>query len=146
LVFERTMPDLELLRRLWLLLPDSTRSRLWPATFAFDDATSFHAVVVRRVQIGTFSGYLYEVQAGDYPEGAYERSLQVAVEAGDQSELNRLFTRRSPSQTLRLALLLVAGMAILAVAMQLLNRALDTSHRAGPAAGHHAPNTKRTPQ
>jgi hypothetical protein len=37
-VFERQAPDTPLLRDLWMLLPTSTRARLWPASFAFGEA------------------------------------------------------------------------------------------------------------
>jgi hypothetical protein len=108
LVFERREPDAALLRGLWALLPLASRAGLWPASFAFSNALGFHAVVVPRAGGPEFANYLHEVQAGDYPEGRYELSLQTAVEAGDQAELDALFARRSRAQVLRLGLLLLA--------------------------------------
>jgi hypothetical protein len=109
LVFERRAPDTPLLRSLWALLPVSSRVSLWPASFAFSNALGFHAVVVPRAAGPEFADYVDEAQAGDYPEGRYELSLQTAVEAGDQAEMDALFARRSRAQVLRLgvALLLV---------------------------------------
>src|SRR5260370_282778 len=55
---------------------------------------------------GGAAGYLSEDQARDYPESHYERDLQVAVESKDQRALDRLLSRRSSTETLRLALLI----------------------------------------
>ncbi len=121
IVLERPAPDTEVLRGLWLLLPASTRSQLWPASFAFDNALDFHVVVVPRADPERYANYMTEEQAGDYPEGRYELNLQIAAEAGDQAELDRLFARRSSAQTLRLCLVLVLVMGVLALAMQLLS-------------------------
>ena len=54
-----------------------------------------------------FTGYILEEQAGDYPEGYYERAVQTAAEAGNQGELDALFSRRSTKETLKLALFLL---------------------------------------
>ena len=107
LVFERPFPAPDLLRRLWALLPDRTRSELWPASYVFAPGLDWHAVVVPRLIIADWPGYLTEAQAGDYPEGRYELNLQIAVEAGDQAALDRLFARRTSRQTLRLAIVLM---------------------------------------
>src|SRR5581483_2205367 len=102
-VFERPFPAPDLLRRLWLLLPNSARAELWPASYALAPGLDVHAVVVPHADLGAWPGYLTEQQAGDYPEGRYELNLQIAAEAGDQLALDRLFARRSSRQTLRLA-------------------------------------------
>lgn len=107
LVFERSAPDLDLIRGLWMLLPSSTRCELWPATFAFGNALGFDAVVTPHVG-DAFGGYVTEEQAEYYPEGRYELNLQIAAEADDQKELDRLFARRSRAQTWRLGLILLA--------------------------------------
>jgi hypothetical protein len=106
--FERPAPDEALVRGLWALLPYSSRQELWPASFAFGNALDFDAVVVPRLDPDQFPGYILEEHAGDYPEGQYELSLQRAAEAGNQEELDALFTRRSYRQTRRLALILLA--------------------------------------
>jgi len=108
LVFERTSPDPHMVRSLWALLPTSTRGELWPASFAFSNAHHFHLLVVPRASGPQFENYVHEEQAGDYPEGRYEAALQCAAENGKQDDLDSLFARRSRSQTLRLALLLLA--------------------------------------
>src|SRR5262249_4847707 len=73
-VFERPAPDTSLMRSLWLLLPASTRSELWPASFAFGNALGFDAVIVPRAG-DAFPGYVTEEQAEYYPEGRYELHL-----------------------------------------------------------------------
>lgn len=103
LVFERSEPAPTLVEGLWKLLPLSTRSHLWPATFAFGNDLGFDIAVVPRANEENFAGYLTEGMMGDYPEGNYELNLQVAIENGDQPELNRLFLRRNRQQTLELA-------------------------------------------
>jgi hypothetical protein len=119
-VFERPFPAPDLLRRLWALLPDSTRAELWPASYAFAAGPGFHALVVPRADPTAFPGYLTEGQAGDYPEGRYELGVQSAAEAGDQAALDALFARRSGRQTLRLAVVLLLVMMGLAVAVKFL--------------------------
>jgi len=111
-VFERQAPDTPLLRDLWLLLPTSTRARLWPASFAFDNDLHFHAVVAPRLN-DAFAGYVTEKQAGEYPEGRYERDVQIAAEAGDQRGLDALLSRPSRQYMLRLALALLVAMVLL---------------------------------
>lgn len=113
-VFERPGPDTTV-RDLWTLLPTSTRARLWPASFAFANTLGFHAVAVPDADGEAFANYLREEQAGDYPEGRYETELQYAAEAGDQSELDRLFARRSRAETFRLGLWILAASVIVLV-------------------------------
>ncbi len=117
LVFERPAPDTELMRSLWMLLPTSTRCRLWPASFAFSNVLGFDALVVPHAHGEHYAGYLSEQQAGDYPEGRYELNLQIAAEAGDQRGLDALLARRSRAETWRLGLILlglVVGLTLLA--------------------------------
>jgi hypothetical protein len=114
LVFERNAPDAALVRSIWMLLPTASRGELWPATFAFGNALGFHVIVTHpgavgsNIRIGSdFTGYLNEEQLSQYPEGAYERSLWHAADTFDQAELNKLFSRRSRGQTLKLAIILL---------------------------------------
>src|SRR5262249_17807168 len=132
LVFERPAPDTDLLRSLWTLLPQSTRCHLWPASFAFGNALAFDVLVVPRASGEEYAGYLTGEQAGDYPEGRYELSLQIAAEAGDQRELDALFARRSRAQTFRLGLIVLAGMTVLLLVMKVLTVALPRAPQAGP--------------
>jgi hypothetical protein len=116
-VFERPFPAPDLLRRLWMLLPDSTRAEAWPASYAFGPELDLQAIVVSKADPAAFSGYVTEAQAADYPEGRYELNLQIAAEAGDQSALNRLLNRRSSRQTVWMAvMLLIAAMGMAALA------------------------------
>jgi hypothetical protein len=64
-------------------------------------------------------GYTTEEQAGDYPAGSYELALQRAVEAGDQKELDVVFSRRDSRQTIKLILFLLAGLSLLVLASRL---------------------------
>ena len=134
LVFERPAPDPDLLRGLWTLLPASTRSQLWPATFAFGNALRFDALVVPRARGEEYAGYLTEEQAADYPEGRYELSLQIAAEAGDQPELDALFARRSPGQTWRLGLFLLVVVTLLLGVMKWLTPAPEPPRPPRPPA------------
>ena len=108
--FKRSAPDPNLIQGLWTLLPNSTRNRLWPASFAFENHLQFDAVVLPRLEAGDLEGYTSEEQAIDYPEGRYELSLQIAAESGDQQELDSLLNRRSVGETWRLGLYLLALM------------------------------------
>jgi hypothetical protein len=144
LVFERSGPDPQLVRSLWALLPTSTRTELWPATFAFSNAHGFDVVVVPRASGSDYERYVSEPQAGDYPEGRYELSLQTAIEAGDQAEIDALFARRSRSQTLRLALFLL----VIFLVVPLLVMSLPGGKKApqGPPAGKKEPAGKGAPE
>jgi hypothetical protein len=123
LAFERAAPDTPLMRSLWALLPTASRAELWPASFCFSNRHGFHAVVVPKVSGSEFANYIPEEQAGDYPEGRYELALQVAVEQGNQDDLDALISRRSRSQTMRLALGLLGVTVLVALASALLSPA-----------------------
>lgn len=131
LVFERPVPDTDLLRALWTLLPTSTRCELWPASFAFGNALGFDVLVVPNAEGDEYAGYIHGEQAGDYPEGRYELNLQIAAEAGDQGELTALFARRSRRETWRLGLTLLVVCFILAIVANWLMPV--------PAPNNHAP-------
>jgi hypothetical protein len=141
LVFERPGPEPELLAGLWLLLPSSTRSHLWPATFALNNALSFDVVVARARPGDEYFGYMTEVQAAEYPEGAYERGLQIAAETGDEGELAALWARRSRAQTFRLGIFLLVAVVCLAFAMRLFNASLHPP----PGPPRSTPHAKSAP-
>jgi hypothetical protein len=114
IVFERSFPAPDLLRRLWALLPNSTRAEIWPASYVFAPDLDWHAAVVPRYDAANWPEFLTEQQAGDYPDGRYELNLQIAAESGDQAGLDRLFARRTSRQTLKLAItLLLAAIGVL---------------------------------
>ena len=108
ILLQRETPDPGLLRDLRLLLPDSTRRDVWPATFAYSNDLGFDLIALPAVPENGVPGYLSEDQARDYPESRYERNLQEAIESGDQRTLDRLLSRRSSTETLRLALFIIA--------------------------------------
>lgn len=121
LVFERPLPDNEFLRGLWTLLPNSTRARLWPASFAFANTLRFDVLVVPRIHPEDFEGYLSEEQAVDYPAGHYELTLQTAAESGNQRDLDQLLNRRSTRETVKLAWALLFVVAFLSIASVMLD-------------------------
>jgi hypothetical protein len=120
IIIQRPEPDPKLVRALWNLLPDSTRRQTWPATFAYSNALNFSLVVLPAISEGDLRGHLTEDQARDYPESRYERELQVAVEHNDQRTVDRLFARRSSAETLRLAIWIVIGAAVLSIASKVI--------------------------
>ncbi len=115
LVFERPQPEERLIRALWALLPTAERAELWPSTFCFGNAHRFHVLVVPRATGPEFDHYIPEEQMGDYPEGRYELGLQMAIESGNQADLDSLLARRSRSQTLRLLLILLGVCVVVAI-------------------------------
>jgi hypothetical protein len=120
IVLRRDAPDPKLCRDIWNLLPDSIRRQTWVATFAYSADLGFCLVALPAIPENGIVGYLTEDQARDYPESRYERELQVAVEHNDQRTVDRLFARRSSSETLRLALWIVLAATVLSLAMRLL--------------------------
>ncbi|MGL6095716.1 MAG: hypothetical protein ACRC7O_07975, partial [Fimbriiglobus sp.] len=108
-------------RDLWKLLPDRSRCELWPATFAFSVELGFSVAVVPAAPQPWPIEYLTADQARDYPEGRYELALQIAAESDDQAELDRLFARRSSTDTLKLAALMFAAAVTVAMLSKLLS-------------------------
>ncbi len=107
IVLQRDAPENKLIRDVWALLPGSTCRDLWPATFAFSNELGFDIVAMPSVPEKGIPGYLNEEQTRDYPDSRYERNLQIAIESGDQRSLDRLLSRRSSSETLRLAIIIL---------------------------------------
>jgi hypothetical protein len=120
LVFERPTPDASLLEAVWTLLPCALRPRLWPATFAFGNSLGFDVLVVPKVDVAEFPGYTTEEAAADYPAGSYELALQTAAESGTPADLEAVFGRRTSNDTLKLAVKLLVGMSLLALALRFL--------------------------
>jgi hypothetical protein len=112
LVFERPDGDLRLVSGLWLLLPEATRCRLWPTSFAFGPDLEFDVLVVPRLNEAILENYTTEQQAEAYPEGTYELALQRAAENGTQQDLDAVFRRRDSRSTIRLALVLLAILSV----------------------------------
>jgi hypothetical protein len=117
-VFERPVPDPDLMQGLWTLLPTSTRCHLWPASFAYGNVLYFDAVVTPRIRAQDFPDYTREEQAAEYPEGRYERRLQTAAETGDQAELDSLFARRSGRETIRLGITILTILSLLVLGLK----------------------------
>lgn len=113
LVFERPRGDLQLAAGMWLLLPERTRCRLWPASFAFSDELDFDLLIVPELEERMLADYRTEDQAAEYPDGNYEFALQHAAETGDQRELDAVFRKRDSRQTIRLALAVLVLVSVL---------------------------------
>src|SRR5207253_986048 len=121
LVFERARPDPDLVEGLWMLLPQSTRARLWPTRFALSSARGFDVLVVPRLHAMDFEDYTSEDQAAEYPAGHYEIALQVAAESGNQRDLHALLNRRSSRETMKLGWSLLVIIVLLALVPRLLD-------------------------
>lgn len=113
-VLKRPAPDETFLRGLWQLLPDRSRCELWPASFAFSLELGFHVAAVPEVPPLDPHRFHDEERARDYPQGRYELALQVAAEHRDQRELDRLFARRTGTETIRLGLTILGGALLIA--------------------------------
>jgi hypothetical protein len=135
LIFERPKGDLALASGLWLLLPEGTRAYLWPTSFAFSRELEFDVLMVPHVNDELRDGYSTEDQAADYPQGAYELALQVAAEAGDQKELDAVFSRRDSRRTIRLALITLAVVCILVLISRLMRYEPPDVNKPAAAAG-----------
>jgi len=109
------IPQNEMLRSVWQLLPDRSRAELRMATFAFSGELGFHAWAMPKPSEPWPERTLSADQARDYPEGRYELALQVAAEGGLQAELDRLFARRSSKDVLKLAASMVAFALVVAL-------------------------------
>jgi hypothetical protein len=119
--FERPTPTPQLVRDLWQLLPYNSQAELWPTTFALSNELGFDILVTPSKEGWPLDRYITEEQAVDYPEGRYELSLQVAIESGNQHDLDHLLARRTSRQTMRLALFMLVGAVLITVIVGLLN-------------------------
>jgi hypothetical protein len=117
-LLQRAAPDEAFFRGLWQLLPDRNRAGLWPASFAFSDELKFDAVAMPAVTPDPRGVVHTEEGLRDYPQSRYELHLQIAVEAGNQRELDRLFARRTSDDTIRLGLYLIGGALLVAALLK----------------------------
>jgi hypothetical protein len=102
------MPE-RLARNVWQLLPVSTRMIVFPCEYCLTENAAFHWAALPEVPAKLPPGFLHEEQVKDYPDGRYERALQVAIEDGDQRALDKLLARPSSRDVLRLTLLGLAA-------------------------------------
>lgn len=123
-VLVRTSPVDGFARGLWRLLPDASRGRRWLSTFAFAHDPDLHLQVLPPgVPFPDGPGVLVEERVHSYPDSNYERSLQAAVEAGDQGALDRELRRGDAADMARLMLWLLGAMIVVATVLPLLMRA-----------------------
>jgi hypothetical protein len=127
----------EFMRSVWRLLPFTTRSELWPASFAPNNSLAFDFIAMPTIDGETRQRYLTDDQIDSYPPGRYEENLRSAAEAGHRHQVLALLQRRSRTQTLRLAVLLVILAAVLAIGMRVFN--------ASPANGQGRPERPTMP-
>ncbi len=131
LLVRRDGPDEQLARNLWRLLPERSRGELWPASFAFSNELPFHLLVMPPAAPLHFShgehptthwplDLLSEEAVRDYPSGSYELNLQIAIESGDRAALHQVLTRRTPDETLRLALYMVLFTTLAVIVFRLI--------------------------
>lgn len=136
-VLERKGPDNDFVRGLWTLLPNRTRGRLYPATFAYSGALNFDMLVLPRLNLlEHIEGYSTEDMACDYPASTYELAVQRAAESNDQRALDSILNRRDSRETLRLAFILLIGMIVIVLGSSLFRRGDDQrAEKAAAAAG-----------
>jgi hypothetical protein len=127
----------DFMRSVWRLLPFSTRSELWPATFAPNNSLTFDFIAMPTVDDATRKRYLTDDQIDSYPSGRYEENLRSAADTGDRHHLLALLQRRSRAKTLRLAVVLVILAAALAVGMRVFT--------SSPAGGQGRPERPNMP-
>lgn len=118
IAFQRSHPEPDLIRGLWMLLPASSRGEMWPATFAFGNAHGFHVLAVPDNKGPGLERHSDGDEAGGYPEGRYEYAIQKAVEDEDQASVDALLARSTRGQMIRLALFLLAVLVIGVVLMK----------------------------
>ncbi|MFO0936052.1 MAG: hypothetical protein U0798_05980 [Gemmataceae bacterium] len=109
----------EFVQQVWQLMPEMAR---WETTF-----TTFAASVELNVDLAVVAegvpippGFLTAEQARDYPEGRYELSLQLAAEEGNQHKLDKLFSRKTSNQVLRMVITMIVFAFIAIVIIRLL--------------------------
>jgi hypothetical protein len=119
-LLKRDVPATKLLRDIWMLLPEATRRSSQVATYCFAPEPIFHFSAGPNSLNPEMLGYWDEERILDYPDSRYERHLQVAIESGDQAEVDRLFARRTTSETIRLMLLILGLLAAISVIARLL--------------------------
>lgn len=143
-LFVRQAPDPGMVRDLWTLLPSSTRLELWPATFAFSNRHRFSVIVSPHGEGPEFAHYMTEEGAGDYPEGRYEFALQHAAETSNQAEIDALLARPSQRSALRMALIILAVLALMSLVLNVpVPRPEEEAGQPPPAVVPKAPEEKR---
>lgn len=93
---------------LWDLLPTRQRAVLGWTTHLNSNR---HGLAIGAGIKAAEGAWSWE-QAGDYPEGDYERSLHQAASQGDEDTIRRLLNRGSRADVMVLGLLLLAALAI----------------------------------
>jgi hypothetical protein len=115
-----TEPNELFVRDLWEMLPESIRRNTSFASYCFAERPEFQLCFVPKLP-EPLEGYLDEERVLDYPDSRYERSLQIAIEHGDQREVDRLFARRSTTETVQLMLWILLFLAVVSIAMRFVN-------------------------
>jgi len=121
IVIAFTANSMYLIRGVWALLPESNRRTIRVATFATSNNLEFDLLALAAIPAGGLPGYLNEDQVLEYPDSRYERDLQIAIEHGDQRELDRLLARKSTQEMIRLAWKLIVVALVVSTVVKILN-------------------------
>jgi hypothetical protein len=123
ILLTREEPPEVFFRDLWQFLPYPSQRLININTLIWDrlwiDQPTFELASVPEPLDPMPYGWLDDDTAMSYPESRYERDLQVAIEMGEQGELDQLLQRRTSAQTFSLGLMLVLGMIGVLVLMKL---------------------------
>ena len=105
---DNTPVPLRQVASLWDLLPTRQRAVLGWTTYL---NSKRHSLAIGAGSKPAEGAWGWE-QAGDYPEGDYERSLHQAASQGDEDTVRRLLNRGSRADVMVLGLLLLGALAI----------------------------------
>ena len=77
--------------------------------------------------------WVQEEEAGDYPDGRYELNLQIAVEAGNQGELDKLLARKTRWHMIQMAAILLVALVLMTLVVPLVMHKYGLEANAPPA-------------
>ncbi len=128
MILYRHQPMNAPIEHLWELLPYSVQQHITFSSLCFKEDLDLNIMVLPvenanntdHPETAAVPGYFSEEQILDFPDGRYEHSLQIAIQSGDQREIDLLFARRNSRQTLKMMILLLLGLALASFLMKAL--------------------------